>query len=57
MPVIETNRWFAFSAFLTTGRPAKKGRTCSALPCRMAACLALGSLASVALSSSQALAV
>jgi hypothetical protein len=54
MPVIEPNRKGAFSAFLTTGRAEKKGRTCSALPYRMVACLALGSLASVALPSSQA---
>jgi hypothetical protein len=51
MAMINDQRRFAFTAFQTTGRAENKGRTISALPCRLVTPMALRSLASVALSS------
>ena len=50
MAQIELERLFAFIAFGATGRAGQNDAR-PALPCRIAAGLALGSLASVALSS------
>jgi len=51
MAMIKDIWWFAFIALGATSRAEKKGRTSYVLPCRLATQLALGSLASVALSS------